>query len=231
MAKLSKRAKTIADKFDRDKVHSFDEAIAILKDCSKVKFVESMEVAIKLGVDPKKSDQNVRGATSLPNGTGKKVKVAVFAQGEKALEAEKAGADIVGMDDLAEQFKNGDFDYNVVIASPDAMKVVGKLGPILGPRGLMPNPKDGTVSPDVAQAVRNAKAGQARLRCDKAGIVHTLIGKLDFEANALKENLEAVLAELVKLKPSGAKGIYMRKLSISSTMGPGLQVDLASLKY
>lgn len=231
MAKLTKKAKSFEGKFDREKVHSIDEAIAVLKDCASKKFVESVEVAIKLGVDAKKSDQNVRGATSLPNGTGKNVKVAVFAQGPKAEEAEKAGADVVGMEDLAEEFKGGNFNYNVVIASPDAMKVVGKLGQILGPRGLMPNPKDGTVNPDVAQAVKNAKSGQARLRCDKAGIVHTLVGKVDFEVNALKENLEAVLAELIKLKPSGAKGVYLRKLSVSSTMGPGLQVDLASLKY
>lgn len=226
MAKLTKRAKVIAEKVQADKVYAFDEAVDLLKSVSSVKFVESVDVSVKLGIDARKTDQNVRGATVLPNGTGKAVKVAVFTQGPNAEAAKAAGADVVGMDDLAEQVKKGDFDFDVVIASPDAMRVVGQLGQILGPRGLMPNPKVGTVSPDVAGAVKNAKAGQIRYRNDKAGIIHSTIGRLDFDATSLKQNLEALLSDLKKAKPASAKGIYMKKLSISSTMGPGLVVDL-----
>ena len=193
------------------------------------KFPESVDVCVNLGVDPRKSDQVVRGSTVLPNGTGKTVRVAVFAQGENADKAQAAGADIVGFEDLAESIKGGSMDFDVVIASPDAMRVVGQLGQILGPRGLMPNPKVGTVTPDVAAAVKNAKAGQVRYRTDKAGIIHCTIGKVDFEANALKENLEALLADLNKAKPSSAKGVYMKKITVSTTMGPGLQVDQATL--
>ncbi len=227
MAKLTKRAKAIAEKVQADKIYPFNEAVELLKSVSSVKFVESVDVSVKLGIDARKTDQNVRGATVLPNGTGKAVKVAVFTQGPNVEAAKAAGADIVGMEDLAEQVKKGEFDFDVVIASPDAMRVVGQLGQILGPRGLMPNPKVGTVSPDVAGAVKNAKAGQIRYRNDKAGIIHSTIGRLDFEVTALKQNLEALLGDLKKAKPVSAKGIYMKKLSISSTMGPGLAVDLS----
>lgn len=229
MAKLSKRFKAIREKLKAGQVYTFDEALKLLKDCPTLKFAESVDVAVNLGIDPRKSDQVVRGSTVLPNGTGKSVRVAVFAQGEKAEAAKAAGADRVGMDDLAEEMKGGNLNFDVVIASPDAMAVVGKLGQVLGPRGLMPNPKVGTVSPDVAGAVRNAKAGQVRYRADKAGIVHCSIGKLAFDANALRENLQALLADLDKAKPSSAKGIYMQKLTVSSTMGPGIQVDRASV--
>ncbi len=228
MAKLTKRAKAIAEKVVLNKVYSFDEAIDLLKSVSSVKFVESVDVSVGLGIDARKTDQNVRGATVLPNGTGKAVKVAVFTQGPNADAAKEAGADVVGMEDLADQVKKGDFDFDVVIASPDAMRIVGQLGQILGPRGLMPNPKVGTVSPDVAGAVKNAKAGQVRYRNDKAGIIHTTIGRLDFDAAALKQNLEALVADLKKAKPVSAKGVYFRKLSLSSTMGPGLAIDLSS---
>jgi large subunit ribosomal protein L1 len=226
---MSKRQKAIAEKVEAGKLYDAAEAFAILKDVSSVKFAESVEVAVNLGIDPRKSDQVVRGAAVLPNGTGKTVRVAVFTQGPNVDAAKEAGADIVGMDDLAEQVKAGNMDFDVVIASPDAMRVVGQLGQILGPRGLMPNPKVGTVTPNVAEAVQNAKAGQVRYRADKAGIVHASIGKIDFEPAALKQNLETLLAALKKAKPASAKGVYMKKVSVSSTMGPGLILDQASL--
>jgi len=231
MAKLSKRARAIAEKIEPGKAYAAEEAFALLKDISSVKFAESVEVAVNLGVDPRKSDQVVRGATVLPNGTGKSVRVAVFTQGPNADAAKEAGADLVGMEDLAEQVKAGKLDFDVVVASPDAMRVVGALGQILGPRGLMPNPKTGTVTPNVAEAVKNAKAGQVRFRTDKAGIIHCAIGKVDFEPAALRQNLEALLTDLRKLKPSAAKGIYMRKVTVSSTMGPGLTLDHTSLEF
>ena len=229
MAKLTKRAKAIKAAVDRSKVYAADDALNLLKSISKVKFVESVDVAVNLGVDPRKSDQVVRGATVLPNGTGKTVRVAVFTQGANAEAAKAAGADIVGMDDLAADIKAGKMDFDLVIASPDAMRVVGTLGQILGPRGLMPNPKVGTVTADVAQAVKNAKAGQVQYRTDKAGIIHATIGKASFEVNALRENLEALLTALRRAKPATAKGQYMKKISLSTTMGPGVQVDAGSL--
>ncbi len=229
MAKISKRIKTFQDKADRLNQYTIEDAIKLLKELSTVKFKESVDVSVNLGVDPRKSDQAVRSSTVLPNGTGKSVRVAVFAAGENAEAAKVAGADIVGMDDLAEVIKGGDLNFDVVIASPDTMRIVGKLGQILGPRGLMPNPKVGTVTPDVAAAVRNAKAGQVRYRTDKAGIIHCGIGKIDFEINALKENLDALLVDLKKVKPSSAKGVYMKKIIVSTTMGPGLWVDPASV--
>ena len=229
MAKLTKRAKLISEKVDAEKIYAIDEAISVLKEVSTVKFVESVEVAINLGVDPRKSDQNVRGATVLPNGTGKDVRVAVFTQGAAAEAAKEAGADIVGMDELAAEVKKGNMDFDIVIASPDAMRVVGQLGQILGPRGLMPNPKTGTVTPDVAQAVKNAKAGQVQYRTDKGGIVHAAIGKIDFEGDAIRQNLETLLKALTKAKPASAKGVFLKKISLSSTMGPGLTIDTSSL--
>ncbi|MDN3521583.1 50S ribosomal protein L1 [Halomonas ramblicola] len=229
MAKLSKRAQMIREKIDPTKAYSIDEAVALLAELSAVKFKESVDVAINLGVDPRKSDQVVRGATVMPNGTGKDVRVAVFTQGANADAAKDAGADIVGMDDLAERVKKGQLDFDVVIASPDAMRVVGQLGQILGPRGLMPNPKVGTVTPDVATAVKNAKAGQVRFRTDKNGIIHTTLGKVDFDATAIQGNLEALVADLKKLKPSTSKGIYFKKVTLSTTMGPGLTIDHSAL--
>jgi large subunit ribosomal protein L1 len=229
MAKLSKRQKMIQEKVDRERLYPVGEALGLLKECASAKFAESVEVSVNLGVDPRKSDQVVRGATVLPNGTGKQVRVAVFAQGAAADAAREAGADIVGMDDLAEQVKAGNMDFDVVVAAPDAMRVVGQLGRILGPRGLMPNPKVGTVTPDVAGAVTNAKGGQVRYRTDKAGIIHCPIGSAEFDANSLEENLFALLADLNKAKPSSAKGIYIQKVSVSTTMGPGLNVDKATL--
>ncbi|HAZ99692.1 50S ribosomal protein L1 [Halomonas sp. CnH100-B] len=229
MAKLSKRAKVIREKVDPNKAYSLEEAVALLSELSTVKFKESLDVAINLGVDPRKSDQVVRGATVMPNGTGKDVRVAVFTQGANADAAKEAGADIVGMDDLAEQVKKGVMDFDVVIASPDAMRVVGQLGQILGPRGLMPNPKVGTVTPDVATAVKNAKAGQVRFRTDKNGIIHTTLGKVDFDAASVQGNLEALVADLKKLKPSSSKGIYFKKITLSTTMGPGLTIDHSAL--
>ncbi|MFQ3789874.1 50S ribosomal protein L1 [Halomonas sp. A29] len=225
MAKLSKRAQMIREKVDASKAYSLEEAVALLAELSTVKFKESLDVAINLGVDPRKSDQVVRGATVMPNGTGKDVRVAVFTQGASAEAAKEAGADIVGMDDLAEQVKKGQLDFDVVIASPDAMRVVGQLGQILGPRGLMPNPKVGTVTPDVATAVKNAKAGQVRFRTDKNGIIHTTLGKVDFDADAIRGNLEALVADLKRLKPSTSKGIYFKKVTLSTTMGPGVTLD------
>lgn len=229
MARLTKRKKAIREKIEAEKLYPASEAFALLKELSSVKFSESVDVAVNLGVDPRKSDQVVRGSTVMPNGTGKSVRVAVFAQGPAADAATEAGADKVGMDDLADEVKAGNLDFDVVIAAPDAMRVVGQLGQILGPRGLMPNPKVGTVTPDVAQAVRNAKSGQARFRTDKAGIVHASIGSIGFEPSALQQNLEALLNDIRKLKPSAAKGVYVRKITVSSTMGPGLALDQSSL--
>ena len=229
MAKLSKRAKVIREKVDANKAYSLEEAVALLSELSTVKFNESVDVAINLGVDPRKSDQVVRGATVMPNGTGKDVRVAVFTQGANADAAKEAGADIVGMDELAEQVKKGVMDFDVVIASPDAMRVVGQLGQILGPRGLMPNPKVGTVTPDVATAVKNAKAGQVRFRTDKNGIIHTTLGKVTFDAASVQGNLEALVADLKRLKPSSSKGIYFKKVTLSTTMGPGLTIDHSAL--
>jgi len=230
MARVAKRVQAYREKLTPGKVYSIDEALELIKSCASAKFVESVDVAVNLGVDPRKSDQVVRGSTVLPNGTGKTVRVAVFAQGKNADAAKEAGADIVGFEDLAEQVKAGPMDFDVVIASPDAMRTVGQLGQILGPRGLMPNPKVGTVTPDVAGAVRNAKAGQVRYRTDKAGIVHCTIGKADFEVPKLRENLQALLNDLNKAKPSSAKGVYLKKITVSSTMGPGLPVDQATLE-
>jgi large subunit ribosomal protein L1 len=229
MAKLTKRQKAIREKVVAGKQYSFEEAVALLKDVSVVKFPEAIDVAINLGVDARKSDQAVRGATTLPNGTGKTVRVAVFTQGENAEKAKAAGADFVGMDDLAEQVKGGMMDFDVVVASPDAMRVVGQLGQVLGPRGLMPNPKTGTVTADVETAVKNAKAGQVRYRNDKNGIIHASIGKIAFEANQIQENLEALLEALKKAKPSSAKGTYIKKVSLSTTMGAGVSVDKATV--
>ena len=229
MAKLTKRQKAIAEKVVAGKIYSVEEAAALLGELSTVKFKESVDVAVNLGIDARKSDQNVRSATVLPNGTGKTMRVAVFTQGANAEAARAAGADEVGMEDLAEKIKGGDLNFDVVIASPDAMRVVGALGQVLGPRGLMPNPKVGTVTPDVATAVKNAKAGQVRYRNDKNGIIHTTIGKVDFSAQALKENLTALLSDLRKAKPTSAKGIYMKKVTLSTTMGPGLVIDHSSL--
>ncbi len=230
MAKMTKRAKAIAEKVENGKQYGATEAFDLLKDISSVRFQEAIDISINLGVDPRKSDQVVRGATVLPNGTGKTVRVAVFAQGANADAAREAGADIVGMDDLAATIKGGDLDFDVVIASPDAMGVVGQLGQILGPRGLMPNPKVGTVSPDVAGAVNNAKSGQVRYRTDKGGIIHCSIGKVDFSADQLIGNLQALLVDLNKKKPSAAKGVFVKKITVSTTMGPGLSLDRASLE-
>ena len=230
MAKITKRQKLIQSKVQKGKAYSIEEAVTLLADLSSaVKFKESIDVAVNLGVDARKSDQAVRGSTVLPNGTGKTVRVAVFTQGENAEKARAAGADIVGMDDLADEVKKGVMNFDVVIASPDAMRVVGQLGQILGPRGLMPNPKVGTVTADVATAVRNAKAGQVRYRTDKNGIIHSIIGNTDFTPESIKQNIEALLADLRKAKPASAKGIYMKKVTLSSTMGPGLVIDQSSL--
>ncbi len=230
MAKLSKRQRLIREKVDATKSYSINEAVALLKELSSVKFEETVDASVNLGIDPRKSDQAVRGATTLPNGTGKDVRVAVFTQGANADAAKEAGAELVGMDELAAEIKGGMMDFDVVIASPDAMRVVGQLGQVLGPRGLMPNPKTGTVTPDVVTAVKNAKAGQVRYRADKAGIVHGGIGKLAFDADALKANLEALVSDLKKAKPATAKGVYLKKVTLSTTMGPGLTIDQASLE-
>ncbi|MEN9897175.1 MAG: hypothetical protein RLZZ66_824 [Pseudomonadota bacterium] len=229
MAKLTKKAKLIKERVDATKQYSVAEAVSILKEFATSKFQEAIDVSVNLGVDPRKSDQNVRGATVLPNGTGKTVRVAVFAQGANAEAAKEAGADIVGMDDLGDLVKKGEMNFDVVIASPDAMRVVGQLGQILGPRGLMPNPKVGTVTTDVATAVKNAKSGQVRYRTDKSGIIHCTLGKVTFEADAIQGNLEALIADLKRLKPSTSKGLYVRKVSLSSTMGPGLWLDISGL--
>ena len=229
MAKLTKRARLIRDKVDATKEYDIAEAVALLKELATANFAESVDVAINLGIDAKKSDQNVRGATVLPNGTGREVRVAVFTQGANADAAKEAGAELVGMEDLADLVKKGEMNFDVVVASPDAMRVVGQLGQILGPRGLMPNPKTGTVTPNVAEAVKNAKAGQVRYRNDKNGIIHTTIGKVDFTAEQLQQNLEALIVALKKAKPSQAKGTYVKKVTISTTMGAGVAVDQNSL--
>ncbi len=229
MANVSKRAKAIKATVDRQKLYPLTDALALVKSCATAKFDESIDVAVQLGVDPRKSDQVVRGSVVMPSGTGKSVRVAVFTQGDKVALAQAAGADIVGMEDLAEQVKAGNLNFDIVIASPDAMRVVGQLGQILGPRGLMPNPKVGTVTPDVAQAVRNAKAGQVQYRTDKAGIVHATIGRASFEPAALETNLKALVEALNRARPSSAKGIYLRKVAVSSTMGVGVKVDTASV--
>lgn len=230
MAAISKRRQAIKEKLQPGKQYPFDEAVALLKECATVKFEEGIDIAVNLGVDARKSDQNVRSATVLPAGTGKTVRVAVFAQGAQAEAATAAGADIVGMDDLAEQVKAGEFNFDVVIAAPDAMRVVGQLGTILGPRGLMPNPKVGTVSADVATAVKNAKGGQVRYRTDKNGIIHCALGKITFDSADIKRNLEALAADLKKAKPSSAKGTYFKKITLSTTMGPGLAIDLSTVE-
>ncbi len=229
MAKVSKRYQALAAQVDRNKLYSLDEALALVKETAKAKFDESIDVAVNLGIDAKKSDQLVRGSVVLPKGTGKTMRVAVFAQGAKAEEARAAGADIVGFDDLAESIKAGKMDFDVVIASPDAMRIVGALGQILGPRGLMPNPKVGTVTPDVAGAVKNAKAGQVQYRTDKNGIIQCTIGRASFAPEALKENMLALIDALNKAKPSSSKGVYLKKVAISSTMGVGIRVEQASL--
>ena len=229
MAGLTKRKKVAREKVESTRLYEIDEALALVKEFATAKFPESIDISVNLGVDPRKSDQVVRGSTVLPNGTGKSVRVAVFAQGENADKAKAAGADIVGFEDLAEQVKGGKLDFEVVIATPDAMRVVGTLGQILGPRGLMPNPKVGTVTADVETAVKNAKAGQVRYRTDKAGIIHCPIGRADFEVPALKENLTALLTDLKKAKPAQSKGAYLKKLTVSSSMGPGVSVDRASV--
>jgi len=230
MAKLTKRQRAIREKLDITKQYGLEEAVALLKEVSSVKFGETVDVAINLGIDPRKSDQSVRGATTLPNGSGKNVRVAVFAQGANAEKAKEAGADLIGMEDLAAEVKAGKMDFDVVIADPAAMRVVGQLGQVLGPRGLMPNPKTGTVTPDVATAVKNAKAGQVRYRADKGGIIHGAIGKLTFDAASLKGNLEALLADLKKSKPASAKGIYLKKITMSTTMGPSVVLDQSTLE-
>jgi len=225
MARKSKRLQAIQKNYERGKSYSIADALTLVKKLATAKFKESVDVSVNLGVDPRKSDQVVRRSTILPHGTGKTVRVAVFTQGTNADAALEAGADVVGMEDLADQVKKGDLNFDVVIASPDAMRVVGQLGPILGPRGLMPNPKVGTVTPDVRQAVTNAKAGQVRYRTDKAGIIHCSIGSIDFEVNALEENLKALMSDLNKAKPAASKGVYLRKITVSSTMGPGITID------
>ena len=230
MARSTKRTRAIAEKIDRSKAYPIEEAVDLLSEISKVKFKESFDVSVNLGVDPRKSDQVVRGATTLPHGVGKAVRVAVFTQGDNVDKAKAAGADLVGLEDLAEQVKAGKLDFDVVIASPDAMRVVGQLGKILGPRGLMPNPKTGTVTPDVETAVINAKAGQVQFRTDKAGIVHGSVGQVGFTSKSIKENLEALVIDLKKAKPASAKGIYVKKITLSTTMGPGVSIDQTSLE-
>jgi large subunit ribosomal protein L1 len=227
---MTKRRRSIMEKVDRQKAYPINDAVALLSELATAKFKESMDVSVNLGVDPRKSDQVVRGATTLPHGTGKTVRVAVFAQGAAAEQATDAGADIVGFDDLADRIKGGTLDFDVVIATPDAMRIVGQLGKILGPRGLMPNPKTGTVTPDVVTAVRNAKAGQVQFRTDRAGIIHGSIGQVGFEADKIRENLLALLADLRKAKPASAKGIYLKKITLSTTMGPGVTIDQSSLE-
>jgi large subunit ribosomal protein L1 len=227
--RLSKRQQTIAAKVAAGKIYAINEAVSLLKECATAKFVESVDVAVNLGVDPRKSDQGVRGSIVLPHGTGKQVRIAVFAQGDKAAAAKAAGADIVGFEDLAETIKGGEFGFDVLIATPDSMRIVGTLGQILGPRGLMPNPKVGTVTADVAGAVKNAKSGQVQYRNDKNGIIHCLVGNVKFENKALEENIKALIAGLIKSKPASAKGVYLKKVTISSTMGPGLLVDVGTL--
>ena len=229
MAKTSKRMRAIAEKVDRAKAYPIEEAAALLAELAKTGFAESVDVAVNLGIDPRKSDQNVRGATTLPHGSGKQARVAVFAQGDNAEQAIAAGADVVGLEDLAERVRGGEMDFDVVIASPDAMRVVGALGRLLGPRGLMPNPKTGTVTADVATAVQNAKAGQVQFRADRGGVIHGSVGTVGFEPQKIKENLEALIADLKKAKPASAKGQYVKKITLSTTMGPGLQIDETTL--
>jgi large subunit ribosomal protein L1 len=229
MTKLGKRTRAAREKLEENKLYPILDALSLVKEVAGAKFNESVDVSVNLGIDPRKSDQVVRGSTVLPNGTGKDVRVAVFTQGDNADKARAAGADIVGYEDLAEEVKKGMMDFDVVIATPDAMKIVGQLGQILGPRGLMPNPKVGTVTPDVEGAVKNAKSGQVRYRADKAGIVHCSIGKVDFASDNLEENLNTLLVDLVKAKPASAKGIYVKKITVSSTMGPGIQVEKSTL--
>ena len=230
MAKLTKKQKLIAEKFDSEKIYALPDALEILSSVSSSKFKEALDVSVNLGVDPRKSDQVVRGATTLPHGTGKDVRVAVFAQGENAEKAQQAGADVVGFEDLGEEIKGGKIDFDVLIATPDAMRIVGQLGKVLGPRGLMPNPKTGTVTTEVEVAVKNSKSGQVQFRTDKAGLVHGRVGQLGFTAEQIKENIQALLVDLKKAKPAAAKGVYLKKLTLSSTMGPGLNIDQASLE-
>ena len=230
MAKLTKKQKLIAEKFDSEKFYALSDALEILSSVSSSKFKEALDVSVNLGVDPRKSDQVVRGATTLPHGTGKDVRVAVFAQGENAEKAQQAGADVVGFEDLGEEIKGGKIDFDVLIATPDAMRIIGQLGKVLGPRGLMPNPKTGTVTTDVEVAVKNSKSGQVQFRTDKAGLVHGRVGQLGFTAEQIKENIQALLVDLKKAKPAAAKGVYLKKLTLSSTMGPGLNIDQASLE-
>ena len=230
MAKLTKKQKLIAEKFDSEKFYALPDALEILSSLASSKFKEALDVSVNLGVDPRKSDQVVRGATTLPHGTGKDVRVAVFAQGENAEKAQQAGADVVGFEDLGEEIKGGKIDFDVLIATPDAMRIVGQLGKVLGPRGLMPNPKTGTVTTDVEVAVKNSKSGQVQFRTDKAGLVHGRVGQLGFTAEQIKENIQALLVDLKKAKPAAAKGVYLKKLTLSSTMGPGLNIDQASLE-
>lgn len=230
MAKKTRRMRAIEEKLDRSRDYTIEEAVSVLNEISRTKFDESFDVAVNLGVDPRKSDQAVRGATTLPHGSGKSVRVAVFAQGEQADRATAAGADVVGMDDLADQVKAGELNFDVVIATPDSMRVVGQLGRVLGPRGLMPNPKTGTVTQDVEAAVQNAKAGQVQFRADRTGIVHGSLGKVGFGPNQIKENLEALIGDLKKAKPASAKGVYLKKITLSTTMGPGISIDEASLE-
>lgn len=230
MAKLTKKQKLIAEKFDSEKFYALPDALEILSSVSSSKFKEALDVSVNLGVDPRKSDQVVRGATTLPHGTGKDVRVAVFAQGENAEKAQQAGADVVGFEDLGEEIKGGKIDFDVLIATPDAMRIVGQLGKVLGPRGLMPNPKTGTVTTDVEVAVKNSKSGQVQFRTDKAGLVHGRVGQLGFTAEQIKENIQALLVDLKKAKPAAAKGVYLKKLTLSSTMGPGLNIDQGSLE-
>ena len=230
MAKLTRRMKIFAEKVDHEKAYPIDEAVTLLADLAKTKFKESIDVSVNLGVDPRKSDQVVRGATTLPHGTGKSVRVAVIAQGEAADQALEAGADVVGFEDLAERIKAGELDFDVLVATPDSMRIVGQLGKILGPRGLMPNPKTGTVTPDVATAVANSKAGQVQFRADRGGIVHGSVGQVGFSTTQVKENIEALIADLKKSKPAAAKGVYLKKITLSTTLGPGISVDQASLE-
>ena len=230
MAKLTKKQKLVAEKFDSERFYALPDALEILSSVSSSKFKEALDVSVNLGVDPRKSDQVVRGATTLPHGTGKEVRVAVFAQGENAEKAQQAGADVVGFDDLGEEIKGGKIDFDVLIATPDAMRIVGQLGKVLGPRGLMPNPKTGTVTTDVEVAVKNSKSGQVQFRTDKAGLIHGRVGQLGFTAEQIKENIQALLVDLKKAKPAAAKGVYLKKLTLSSTMGPGVNIDQASLE-
>ena len=230
MAKLTKKQKLIAEKFDSEKFYALPDALEILSSVSSSKFKEALDVSVNLGVDPRKSDQVVRGATTLPHGTGKEVRVAVFAQGENAEKAQQAGADVVGFDDLGEEIKGGKIDFDVLIATPDAMRIIGQLGKVLGPRGLMPNPKTGTVTTDVEVAVKNSKSGQVQFRTDKAGLIHGRVGQLGFTTEQIKENIQALLVDLKKAKPAAAKGVYLKKLTLSSTMGPGVNIDQASLE-